>query len=85
MFPSNAIMALALVIAAALLVLDWYIWRTGPVLHTGSGLRTPGTTKQRRLERLPGEDGVPIDPDWLGEPLPLRNSATGENEQADHI
>ncbi len=32
MFPSIATMALGLVITAVLAVVDWYVWRTGPVL-----------------------------------------------------
>ena len=32
MFPSTATMALGLAITAALAVVDWYVWRTAPVL-----------------------------------------------------
>ena len=32
MFPSIATMALRLVITAALAVVDWYVWRTAPVM-----------------------------------------------------
>jgi hypothetical protein len=32
MFPSIATMALGLVITAVLAVVNWYVWRTAPVL-----------------------------------------------------
>jgi len=86
MFPSNAIIALALVIAAALLVLDWYIWRTGPVLpYKGSRPPTRATMQRRASQRLSGEDGVSIDPDWPQESSSQPVSANRGNEQATHI
>jgi hypothetical protein len=32
MFPSDATIALGLVITAALAIVDWYVWRSGPIL-----------------------------------------------------
>jgi hypothetical protein len=88
MLPSNATMALALVIAAVLLALDWYLWRTGPVRPyplADSGQRTPRTIKHPPPQRLPVELGVHIDPDWARKPSRQPDSGTGENEYADHI
>ena len=32
MFPSSATIALGLAITAALAIIDWFVWRTAPVL-----------------------------------------------------
>jgi hypothetical protein len=75
MFASIATIALGLVIVAALLALNWYIWRARPVLPYPLAA----------LERSPGEHGIPIHPDRQCERSPQPISATSGNEYAVHI
>jgi hypothetical protein len=47
MFPSIATMALRLVITAALAVIDWYVWRKGPVRPYRGAAADPQGTDDR--------------------------------------